>query len=235
MRASAYPDGTYRQLRRADDGSQWLETEFVPGWICAERLKPLTGGRTEVAELRVFPVRHVPAGRARRPREAGEWSRDQESVPAKGLRARLLRQVKIGHHEEVIDDLLEWIEETHGADEVDRFAEQTGLMKRLRRRPGRRRPVHVYARIAVVYDRLTKHWQTETQPIKALAQQHRISRALARSLVNKARNKGFLTRAPHGQRGLAGGDATEKAYKVLRAWNATHPPPRPGTSTDPTP
>ena len=73
------------------------------------------------------------------------------------------------------------------------------------------------------YDRLTTDRTTAAQPIQALAQRHRISVELARSLVNQARNKGFLTRIRGGQRGRAGGEATPKARKVFGEWEVAQP------------
>ena len=221
-----YPDGTWRRLQTGPGGSLWLETEFVAGWICAERLMVTGSGATVTSEVRIFPVPHVPPNQIQAvPRRyAGEWSERPEDVPPSGVTNRLLRATKLGHHWDVIDDLIDFIAETGGQDAVARFASETRLVKVKTRHQGRgkRRNDHEYAAVAIEYHRLVNELGLKN-PTQELARRRRIPLKLARSLVNQARRKGFLSQT---DRGRKGGTATEKAVKVFRTWRESQQDPK---------
>ena len=88
-----------------------------------------------------------------------------------------------------------------------------GLLKEhdLRRRPGRRGYGDVfYAELAFSYERALV--SGANAPVRDLAKQYSLSESQMRTLLHRARKRGFLTSAG---RGSIGGQATEKARRTL--------------------
>jgi hypothetical protein len=100
---------------------------------------------------------------------------------------------------------------------IGRWAKRDPLTHRLTkgfaesRRPGRRGRDDVeYAAVADVY---IKHVRLNSSaPVERAAEELNYSTSTVRALLNKARNRGLLTRAGPGR---AGGDLTEKAKRLL--------------------
>ena len=177
-----------RQQRWGSEG-EWQETDLGNGWTVGERLA-VQGGRRMVVELRIVPT--------------------FRTVPAGGITARLLRQVKVGHFAE---DLRRTVAKHFGAGAADRLFEQVGWSsgKRPRRRPRRRRvDDRYYAELARDYVRF---WQQgDRKPTATLARLRGVRPELMRSHIHLARVNGFLSEV---KRGTAGGALTPRAEREL--------------------
>lgn len=188
-----------------------LETELGNGWMVVESFE-IHDGRRVVAELRICPA--PPQTGAHPVRMYGDRSED-DAVPAGGLRARLLRMVKVGKYAEpVISDYRHWIKKQFGPDALARLDAHTGRPSRRRRskKPRTRRATDVfYAKLAKDYETL---WQRGVKaPTAMLATMRSIPPEKMRSHVHLARTNGFLTET---SRGRAGGILTGKGHDTLQ-------------------
>jgi hypothetical protein len=194
------------------DQSVWVEAPLGEAWTVAYRIV-MQRGFPVVGEMRIFPHDEH---EGRRPGEwRGEYLGSLAPAPDGGISARLLRQVQVGKHLRVLDQVLT----QHGA-----RLKELGIAVPADRRPPRpvklRERVHdrddLYARIAADYVAtckagsrspaadIARRWKLGTGPRGA---------AKVRDLLFKARRRGLLERIT---RGKLGGELTDKARELLR-------------------
>lgn len=186
----------------------WLEVVLEGGWIAAYRLIP-QGGQPVVGEVRIFPEE-------RSPRSAGRWSAErlgnQAPVPFGGIPARVLRQLRVREHLALLDEIVQ----SHQARQSFRLNLLDHGFEQVAREAGRRgRSDHFYAEIASAYVALIG----ERDPIPRLRKRLdkeglHFADATIRDFVNRARDRGLLTRSPKGR---PGGELTPKALELLRS------------------
>jgi hypothetical protein len=167
-----------------DQEKAWVEVQHGP-WIAAYAIT-VDEGQPVVAELRVTPTARVPAG---------------------GLTARMLRELKPGAA--VAEAYAEM-----GLD-ADRPPRRFAKARKQPTRPGRRgRDDSFYANIAWEYVRAltarSRHPVADTAEVLRKNDLH-YSDAYVRDAIAEARRRGLLTPA---RRGRAGGRLTEKGRKL---------------------
>lgn len=131
-------------------------------------------------------------------------NRDVSALPSGGVTVDAVRAVRLGKIQDEVSEILA------------RDRELGRIPKRLLDgfervpRPGRRkRPLREYAAFAAEYVQLLG----TSRPIKELARRHHCSESSARAILNRAREKGLLTRSPDGR---AGGQLTNEAQVILK-------------------
>jgi len=212
------------RLSFTDKGQVWFEVPLAGGWAAAYRIF-LRDDEILVAEMRVFPLSEY--SNDRRP---GEWNVNDAQCPEHGITARLLNtEVVLGEH---IHELLRetWhnlagsvMELEGGSLEDQRMAEKFaawfrradgGFLAELptsssSRRGPKGEPIEYYAKLARDYVRKCEEGRS---PVKALAKARNMKVSTARAALNRARNRGLLTRQKQGR---AGGQLTKSATRVL--------------------
>jgi hypothetical protein len=210
------------RINRKDDQGFWVEAAIPgePNWKMAGLFVEV-GGRIVLAELRLLPNRGkttqrvgaqpvtVTAGSTEWrigpveiDRGAGEWSRKANDLgeDAKGVTARLLRQLPIGA----------FVKEVLGLLQPERMP--PGWRKALTEKP--RRPGRVghddayYLPWAVEYDKRSR----SKSPIADIAAAHGRKPEQVRDLIFRARRRGLLTDTEPGR---AEGKLTAKARRLL--------------------
>lgn len=180
----------------------WYEESLDDDWVVAYRLAlQEQDTRVAVGEIRIFP--------AAPPREpmTGRWSADvlgsRAPVPAGGIKARTLRQVRLRAFERELSKILK-------AFRLPRFRapEQTTTGGKR----GRKLDEHRYAKIAVLYGQ--RYEAGSAHPTADVAKQLRLTPASARAAVSKARRLGLLTATTQGERS---GRATPRAFAILKS------------------
>lgn len=171
------------------DGTHWKATvtqDWSDGWrLRAEFVEQQ--GQPVLRELRISP-------QPRRP------------TPHGGITARRLRTVQV----EPLLDRARQTARRHLGNELAEKELAALLHEPLLRRRGRRgHDDRFYAEVAMAYEGLHA---SSKRPIVDLAARLHLSPSRARDLVHEARVRGFLTA---GQRGRAGGVATETARGLL--------------------
>lgn len=196
-------------LSRPDVGllSRRAETWFTeplkdhPKWTAAYRLVPQSGSPI-IAEMRLYPT-------GRTPPEDSRYETMPASVPKGGITRRLVREVPVGQHLVLADEIL--------AD----LRRAPGWASELPPRRGFRRPAKVRGRqraadtrdqrlaeVAAIYDDAVTSGK---RPIPIVAQAFEVSASRASMLVTEARKEGMLSET---RRGVAGGLMTQKARDV---------------------
>ena len=189
-------------------------SEIADGWVQFE-LYELVDGRRVVCEIRVYPTppgEFATSGVYTKLFMIGERS-PEDVIPHGGVTARLMQKTKIGyvHAEPVVVDYRETIRRWHGDEAAERFDATLGEAPR--RRGGPALPDIYYADIAVQYEMCGK--SGSRSPIKDLTKARKVSDSKIRSDINRAREKGFLE--PATKWGTPGGNATEKAHRLVKA------------------
>jgi hypothetical protein len=192
----------------------WIE-QALPGkwsgWVLASRVMADRRGQPVIAEVRVFPYEENRYG------DSGEWSAQhlgasaRDSVPVGGLPATLVRRgLPIGEH---IDDarltvgvigllrgtsepgseFLDHVNPTLRAELAASGYNLDSAARKLRQAPGKlgapeKRTRQDYARIALIYDDAVK---AKESPIEAIQTAEGVTKAIARNLVKKARDRRF--------------------------------------------
>lgn len=133
-------------------------------------------------------------------------SRLVRSVPLAGL-AQVARATLRADVERIIEYGTSRTPPRHGSAERD---DQLMALRGRGKRPGRRgHPDSYHARLAVEYET----WLDSGERLAVLAERVHLTESGLRAALNVARSKGLLTDAP---RGRAGGEATERARRLLR-------------------
>ena len=202
-------------VTRVDEA--WVEVPLGDAWVAAYFLV-LQQGRPVIAEVRIFPAEPQRPG-------AGQWSGHflgvDASVPAGGVRSRLLR-LPLRTHQVWTDRFLASLRKRQGP---DRFRDQRWLgdhefvpTPRTRRSTRRARgrpslPNRAYAVVARAYDAAIQ--RKSRSPVKDVAAAlNESSLGRVRSLIFKARAKGYLTQTIQGR---SEGRLTALGKRVLRA------------------
>jgi len=190
----------------------WFESPVGDRWLAAYRLIP-RHGHPVIAELRLFPIE---PGK----HDAGHWGEawlgPKAKIPAGGITARLLRQVRVGEHAGHLDGILENMKKQFGVILYEPkgvlgrlgFVADAPLTPKLGRKP---LPDVEYARIAVVYDKALR--AGNRRPVVAVAKAWRIPIPKARDVIHRARERGMLT--PASKQGRASGGLTSRAQAFL--------------------
>jgi hypothetical protein len=204
--------------------SLWVETHVTPEWRAAYRLVPQKDGQPVIAELRVFPSEavpeHVRAEYEPGLRPPGEWSASvvgsRAIVPAGGLTARLLRQVRMGQDSGYMQALMK-------GTSLGQMAAEYGITLTRTPRPDNEQPPSGGPRRGrppkpdLVYARLARDYvaacERSTQPVLDLAARSKLPAQRVRDMLHTARNRGLLGGLR--SRGARGGILTEKAAAVL--------------------
>ena len=186
----------------------WAEIDLDDAWTVAIQLVE-QAGRLVCAEVRIFPTlpEERSLSRNEQQRRLGETRTGLADVPAGGMRAGLLRDVQL-------QDLLE-----QAYQEAERAAgvlpSEVGVIagSRVELRGRKRRDPDLLARVAILYAEAVRAGNHKPiQYIRERIPSH--SESAIRKFVQEARVVGFLTAAP--RPGVAGGDATDAAYRALR-------------------
>jgi hypothetical protein len=188
-----------------------LETELPDGWLTQQHFV-IQDGRRVVDWLRICPAPQ--RGSVQRKWRPGELPGDGET-PAGGVTARLLRTIKVGDPQLVIDDYRSWIEEHFGAEALRRLDAHPS--RRRTSAPKRQRATDAfYAELAQDYVTVCqKGSRTPTQDLAAL---RNTPIKKMRSHIHLARTGDFLTDT---RRGKVGGELTDKAKRVLQELSRT--------------
>jgi hypothetical protein len=212
----------------------WFEVPLDDAWIAAYRLVQVDD-EIVTAEVRVFPYER---GRD----NGGEWSAERlgarAPVPRGGLPARTLRNVKIDTHLRAAADQLGALRKKLGMETTAMILSNRGFAGDVehprRGRPGPEPTSDLfYARLAAEYVRLVKG-KGSRRPVRELYEWLRVqhlhyNESSVTGLLDKARNRGLLTRPP--KRGTPGGDLTPYARELLAEHEPHEPIQRPGPPT----
>ena len=192
----------------------WLEVPLSDEWIAAYRFVN-QDGTPVVAEVRVFPMND---GLKQRPpgQWVAEWLGIRASVPKGGIRARLLKTLKVKGPMEDFEEIASWMTKKEAGSPQIARTELGRLGWRERRMDRRAKPKSsndeaYFARVAREYELAGKH------PIKAMSERRGVPVDKVRPEVYRARELGLLTRLGQGQ---AGGRLTEKGLQVYRSFVA---------------
>jgi hypothetical protein len=197
--------------RALNDQSVWVEAPLGGAWTVGYRIG-IQRGFPVVSEMRIFPHDEH---EGRRP---GEWRAEylgaMAPAPDGGISARLLRQVQVGKHMRVLDQVLA----QHAAG-----LKALGIAVPAPRRAPRpvkvRERIHdrddLYARIAAAY--VAACLAGSRSPAADVARRWKLGAgqrgaSKVRDLLHKARRRGLLTTVSHGK---LGGDLTDKARELL--------------------
>jgi hypothetical protein len=186
----------------------WYEVLLAEEWTAAYRVMQ-QGGFPVIAELRVFPRESD--------RMPGEWSGTyftHASVPAGGITARLVKQLRPGDTRG--SDLAE------GREKWKKFIGLTGAKAHFRKRGFRaiRRPRQTGGRRGWTDDELLRaalfYVESTGTPVAELAKAWNLRPSQARDLLTAATRKGFLTA---GKRGVKSRTLTDRAKALLKEGN----------------
>lgn len=183
----------------------------------------LQDGRLVVAGLRIEP---------RRP----------AAIPAGGLSARALRQIRLGDYGAVVARIIDGLRAAY-ADSTTRWKRGSALRKiteaflgmtgfgALLEPPATtpsgprrgRRPLsdETLLAVAVAYDQAVRRGSRE--PVSDVAKRVHLAHNRTRDYINRARRRGFLT---PGVRGRSGGDLTPRALALLKGSRSRRRPRR---------
>jgi hypothetical protein len=199
-----------------------------PDWIVGVRLEPDSTGTLVAAELRVFPREDYSDADVNTdyPWLRGEWSRAIASIPEGGIRARMLRSIRLGDHlresrQTAIDNLRRvpnLLERLVGfgytAEDIERWRESLTTPEVLAQGHGEDYPELLYARISALY--VNAIGSGSKRPHVDVADQlgDGWTSTKVREWVRRARSRemGLLTETA---KGVAGGDLTNKARRIL--------------------
>jgi hypothetical protein len=210
---TTWRDSEHKTLQTVVAKDVWIEQALQgkwSGWVLASRVMADPRGQPVIAEVRVFPYEENRHG------DHGEWSAQHlgaaahRSVPIGGLPATLLRRgLPIGQHiddarltlghiailrglsaEEELGSLSRSVSSELAASGYDLDSAAKRVMPSGQRRRGapEKRTAEDYARIALIYDDAVR---AKRSPIAAIQSAERVSPAVARNLVKKARGPRF--------------------------------------------
>jgi hypothetical protein len=203
----------------------WIEGVFTDDhagrWLVAAAVA-VREGHIRVGELRIFPAEREPGGGAlpaaqRTAFKPGQWSRNVEHVPSRGLERRTLREIPMGRFPAHASKRIAERQKIPGADgelALGMLGYMLHGVENLQRpRPRRNvgRDDAFYAALASEY--LAAVAEGMRGPVKRLAARRRQTPARMRDMVHEARDRGLLSR---GEPGRPGGHLLPAAIKILR-------------------